>query len=251
MNFVKFWITDYLGDTIGLSIVEHGAYVKLLLVYYKDELPFPNDLDKICKLIGAKGRTERVAIERVLESYFPLYTDGFRHNKRADEEIEAASKRMQKATDNGRRGGAPVTTGLVSDGLASGSENETGLKANHKPLTTNQKDTTPLPPLLEAWPGFSEAWREWVAYSRKLWAKKRKEYGEEVQLKQLKFLAVQPDPVAVIEISMRSGWQGLFEIKNFRNGKQQLTGAEIAATTSGNAENYRAIKERIRGGGGS
>lgn len=104
-------------------------------------------------------------------------------------------------------------------------------------------------PGLESRRGFPEAWREWVTHCHTLWKKKRKDYTAANQRKQLAFLASQSDPVAVIEISIRNGWQGLFEIEEKRKGnaKQQLTSADITASANSGAENYRAIKDRIRG----
>jgi hypothetical protein len=57
---------------------------------------------------------------------------------------------------------------------------------------------------------WTETWTGWEAHRREI-GKPLKPTGIQ---KQLKFLVKQPDPIAVIEQSIRNGWQGLFVLKN-------------------------------------
>ncbi len=60
---------------------------------------------------------------------------------------------------------------------------------------------------------FKESWNEWIVFRRE----KRKPLLESQAIKQLQWLALQLDPVACIEQSIRNGWQGLFELKSPSN----------------------------------
>ena len=88
MNFYKHHIGDYATDTPSLSLLEHGVYLKLLHRYYLTERPFPDDKKECARLIVARSRWEVQAVDRILSFYFPVASDGKRHNKRADEEIQ-------------------------------------------------------------------------------------------------------------------------------------------------------------------
>lgn len=117
MNFWNRWIGDYLRDTRGCSLAEHGAYALLLDEYYASEKPLPDDIDRLCRLCGAITEDERLAVERVVDAFFPLAEDGLRHNARADREVARAKPRIAIARENGRRGGRPRNNPL---GLLSG-----------------------------------------------------------------------------------------------------------------------------------
>jgi hypothetical protein len=67
-----------------------------------------------------------------------------------------------------------------------------------------------IPQTLLSKMGFAEAWEAWQQHRKEL----RKPQTPLAIKKQLKFLEAQPDPIAVIEQSIRNGWQGLFALKN-------------------------------------
>jgi len=79
-------IGDYLKDTSHLSLLEHGAYARLLDVYYTREGAIPSD--QTARLVGARTKEERAAVDSVLAEFFVMESDGW-HQKRADEEIAA------------------------------------------------------------------------------------------------------------------------------------------------------------------
>lgn len=89
MNFYKHHIGDYAQATAHLSFAEDAAYSRLLRKYYAEEAPIPAELKVAQRLVGARTREEKDAVETVLEEFFELQDDGW-HNKRADEEIAAA-----------------------------------------------------------------------------------------------------------------------------------------------------------------
>ena len=87
MNFFELHIGDYAEATSHLNWLEDAAYSRLLRKYYATERPLPVDLKETQRLVGAKSKAERVAVEKILNEFFELREDGW-HNPRADEEIE-------------------------------------------------------------------------------------------------------------------------------------------------------------------
>lgn len=85
--WTAFYWGDYLRDTMGLSLIEHGAYIKLLTDYYCGGGPLTLDRNRLHRVCGAHTKSERDAVDTILDHYFEKTADGYR-NSRADEEIE-------------------------------------------------------------------------------------------------------------------------------------------------------------------
>lgn len=63
---------------------------------------------------------------------------------------------------------------------------------------------------------FITAYNEWISYHKQ----KGKSLTQFTVDKQLLFLSKQPDPIACIDKSIQSGWQGLFEVKTNGQSKE-------------------------------
>ena len=97
---------DYMRDTGHLTLMEHGAYTKLLDQYYATQRPLPERLPDLYRMCSAMTDEEKEAVASVADQFFAVNGDGKRHNRRADIEIlkeqsisasrsEAGSKRWQ------------------------------------------------------------------------------------------------------------------------------------------------------------
>lgn len=131
MNYYSFHIGDYLSATAHLSIIEHGAYRRLLDIYYIHESPLPDDVKQIYRLVGARGKEEREAVDSVLAEFFQSTPEGFRHD-RCDHEIALCNKNRS----NGKKGGRPSKNQNPT---------ETQTKTQPKPKT-NPTETQPGSP---------------------------------------------------------------------------------------------------------
>jgi uncharacterized protein YdaU (DUF1376 family) len=87
VNYYEHHLGDYLRDTAHLTMIEDGAYRRMLDAYYTRERPLPADVKDICRLVRATSKTERIAVETVLGEFFFASESGWRH-KRCDEEID-------------------------------------------------------------------------------------------------------------------------------------------------------------------
>jgi uncharacterized protein YdaU (DUF1376 family) len=142
VNYYEHHLGDYAEATAHLSFIEDAAYSRLIRKYYSTESPLPSDLKVVQRLVGARDKTERLAVDTVLKEFFELREDGW-HNTRCDEEIEKARARIAAARENGKKGGRPPSgnnpPGSSWDdkqeptGLSLGTPEKTQVKALHTP----------------------------------------------------------------------------------------------------------------------
>jgi len=88
VNYFELHIGDYAEATGHLSMLEDGAYWRLMRKYYAKEKPLPADVAEVQRLAGARTKEEKLAVQAVLRDFFDLRDDGW-HNKRCDEDIVA------------------------------------------------------------------------------------------------------------------------------------------------------------------
>lgn len=93
MDWYKHDIGAYRRHTTQLSMLEDSAYRRLLDQYYLLGGPLPDDLNWAYRAAGAVNQYERAAVRKILATYFPQNGDGFRHNTRADQELEQYQQR--------------------------------------------------------------------------------------------------------------------------------------------------------------
>ncbi len=96
MNYYEHHLGDWAQATAHLSFVEDAAYSRCIRKYYADERPLPADIGMVQRLVGARTREERQAVETVLREFFVLTDDGWR-NKRCDEELARFQDKRTKA----------------------------------------------------------------------------------------------------------------------------------------------------------
>lgn len=102
MNYYSRHVGDYITKTLHLNLMEHGAYNRLLDIYYSTEKPIPADLVLVCRMIPTRSAEEEKVVENILNLFFEMKKDGW-HQQRCDREIaDVVSSR-----NNGKKGGRP------------------------------------------------------------------------------------------------------------------------------------------------
>ncbi len=99
MIYFRHYIEAYDRATKDLSMLEDGAYERLLRHYYAQELPLPLDPAKLARICRAVAPEERKAMDSVLTTFFDRRADGW-HNERADEEIRVANTARANGSKN-------------------------------------------------------------------------------------------------------------------------------------------------------
>lgn len=104
MHYYKRNIGDYLKLASHLTLLEHGAYVRLKDVYFATETPIaPKErYETVCARTGA----EKKAVDKILEKFYTRTSEGWA-NEKFDREIAAYKRRSQQNKENGMGGGRP------------------------------------------------------------------------------------------------------------------------------------------------
>lgn len=136
MNYYPRFPGDYMRKTMHLSMVEDGAYTRLLDWYYANDKPIPHA--RRYAVARATGAAERQAVDAVLGEFFRL-VEGCHHNDRADAEIESAAKRIGTARENGKKGGRKPANNPPGNPAGSVPANPEGNR-NESSLTPTPKE---------------------------------------------------------------------------------------------------------------
>lgn len=87
MNFYDKHIGDFIRDTVGLSMIEDGAYNRLLDQLYQTERALPLEKKEVYRMARATSAPERKAVDYVLGKFFQSTAEGYTQ-KRAQAQIE-------------------------------------------------------------------------------------------------------------------------------------------------------------------
>lgn len=157
MHYYQRHLGDYSTATPHLSLLEHGAYTKLLDYYYTTESPIP---DALCERIaGASSVPERKAVRYVLAQFFTLDGSEWR-SKRADKEIAAFHAKSLKAKESAEARWMRTHSERTADAM---------LSVNHKPVSKKEQKQEPASPSGSRLPAdwsLPDDWRSWAELER-------------------------------------------------------------------------------------
>jgi uncharacterized protein YdaU (DUF1376 family) len=110
MNYYPHHLGDWAKKCGDLSMLEEGAYRRLVDWYYINEKPLPLSMPRIYKLARCDGEgdrpsAERAAVREILDRYFRAEADGF-HNQRCDEVIASLDRHSDAKVTLDRHGDA-------------------------------------------------------------------------------------------------------------------------------------------------
>ena len=81
MNHYPRHVGDYLRDTVDLTMLEDGAYTRLLDQYYARDEPLPADKAKVYRMARAFSRPERAACGRTRRDGIIINVDHIKPRK--------------------------------------------------------------------------------------------------------------------------------------------------------------------------
>jgi uncharacterized protein YdaU (DUF1376 family) len=93
--YMRLYVGDYLADTTHLSTLEHGAYLLLIMAYWRNDGPLPDDDRKLSRLAGMSPR-EWSRMRPTIADLFQVTAGQWRH-KRIDAELREVHTRSDKA----------------------------------------------------------------------------------------------------------------------------------------------------------
>lgn len=101
--WMPLWIGSYLADTMDLTRDEHGGYLLLLIAYWRNKGPLPDDDKKLSTITRCQGRAEWKRLRVNLEAFFTVANGLWTHG-RADQELSKAGKRKADAVSKAKAG---------------------------------------------------------------------------------------------------------------------------------------------------
>jgi uncharacterized protein YdaU (DUF1376 family) len=104
LNHFPFYPGDYLRDTMGLSLEEDGAYLRLILEYWTRGGPLPSGEASLARIIRVPIKTIR-RLSPVLSRFFDRSSPSEWRHKRVEKELLKARLKV----DAGREGGIKST----------------------------------------------------------------------------------------------------------------------------------------------
>jgi len=143
MNYFEYHLGDYAKDAGHLTMLRDGAYLRLMAAYYSREKPLPLDLKQCFELTRCTSKSDREAIEYVIQNFFSKEEDGY-HQKRCDEEIARVHGKSETGRSNANARWSHMRNG--SNGNATASVSHPFGNALQDPGSSNHKDPTPTPP---------------------------------------------------------------------------------------------------------
>lgn len=139
--YYEHFLGDWLRETSTLSMLEEGAYTRLIDAHYASVDGIEHD--RRYTAARATGSADRKAVDTVLARLFRRSADGkFWYKPTVQQAIARVEQRIERAHENGRKGGRPRTKTKPS-GFSLGNP-EHNPKATHEETqeATGQQPTT-------------------------------------------------------------------------------------------------------------
>lgn len=144
MNYFPFHCGDWASHTMKLTTYEKGAYITMLCAIMAAEKPLSTE--EAMLMCAAFKAQERKSVEKVIAEFFIPTADGRLHNKRAQEEIEAAKKRSEIATKNIKKRWGSDTDGNSAGNTDGNTIGNTDGNTSQRPKAKGQKPSLNPPP---------------------------------------------------------------------------------------------------------
>jgi uncharacterized protein YdaU (DUF1376 family) len=100
--WMPLWIGSYLADTMKLTTIQHGAYLLLLIAYWRERGPLNDDDEELASTVKASPKDWR-ALRPKLEGFFLVDGGKWRHG-RADQELAKALEHKAAAVTKAKAG---------------------------------------------------------------------------------------------------------------------------------------------------
>jgi uncharacterized protein YdaU (DUF1376 family) len=217
--WMPLWIADYLADTSHLSTIEHGAYL-LLLMHYWRKGPLQNNLARVAQIAKLNPDAWSIA-QALLDEFFTLAEDGMYHQSRADREIakwqgkRLKAKEKAKGAANARWGKyAPSIT--LSNSPSSAPSNAQAMLGSCPPPSPSIKTkatpkASPVSFVVPDWINKS-TWKDFEEMRKKIRAPMTDRARREIVKELERLKSKGNDPEAVLTKSITKSWRDVFEL---------------------------------------
>lgn len=205
------WTDALIGDTFHLTPAQFGAYLRLLIVEWRDpDCSIPNDDVFLGRSIGDPKNWHR--LKPVILPYFTLGEDGRYRQKRLLDERDSCARYAARSTAGNeakalkrkhRDAAKPVLNGSLEPPPYSSPKSKQEVSSKKEAAPPAQPIILPDWVPIESWEGFKEM--------RRNGRYPLKGRSETLALRELtKLRADGHDPAAVLDHSTMKGYRGLF-----------------------------------------
>ncbi|MBV8635437.1 MAG: YdaU family protein, partial [Burkholderiaceae bacterium] len=159
MNYYERHIGDYIRATVALTMLQEGAYTRLLDQIYQAEGPLPGDIKHLHRLARAATAAERKAVDYVVQTFFIL-TDAGYEQRRAMREIARYHDRAGRGKRNAdlrwnkhrAQQAAEANPACKTDAKSHANTMQAACEndALHTPIASNHNPVNTLSPTLSA-----------------------------------------------------------------------------------------------------
>lgn len=147
--WMPFFVGDYLGDTMSFDTVEHGAYLLLILEYWRNG-PLPNDMKTLGKICRLSNKSRSIVLQSVLLK-FQLVGNEWRH-KRIDLERQLANENQAIYVERAKKAAEARWKGHIQKDATSNATSTPNAmleNASPSPSPSIKKEITTLSPKKE------------------------------------------------------------------------------------------------------
>jgi uncharacterized protein YdaU (DUF1376 family) len=148
--WMPLYVGDYLADTSHLSTLEHGAYMLLLMHYWRNG-GLPSCDDKLARIARLTAE-QWVSIKGTLED---LFYDGWKH-KRVDIELAIADEKHETRVNAGKKGGERKSSNAKAK---LGNAVAKPYQSQPQPHSEKKKDIRPKRVRTDYSPEFNSFWK--------------------------------------------------------------------------------------------
>lgn len=121
MPWIRFFPSDWLAGTRGMSAVETGVYITLIATMYERGEPIPEDHARLSRLCGASNSSFAKAIETLVDEGKIVRVDGGLWNDRVEKEQVYLSEKSEvgsraarvRWSKKGNENNAPIDAGAL------------------------------------------------------------------------------------------------------------------------------------------
>ncbi len=216
MHYYQHHIGDFIKSTSFLTNEEVGIYMKLIWYYYDTEGPIENNIDQLSMRVSAREQRDKVSW--LLNTFFVLNEEGTHWiNNRCEEGIAEyydfinSKKRAGKASAEKR---ALKNSSSNVEQESNTCSTDVQPTTNHYPLTTNHKPKKEATDVAVVFPDWLplETWDAFIKMRKRI-KKPPTDYAVKLLINKLeKFKNDGQDVQAILERSITSSWQDLYEI---------------------------------------
>lgn len=144
MNYYEKHIGDYIKDTVSLTMVEDGAYNRLIDQCYQTEKPLPLDSKEVYREARANTPAERKAVDYVLGKFFDKTNKGY-IQKRVEVEIVRYQDKQRKAKASADARWSKVKTDTEGNANASKTHDAPDMRTHSEGNALQSPDTKGIP----------------------------------------------------------------------------------------------------------